>query len=254
MSEIRDININEIKINPNQPRSFFDVDAIIELANSIRENGLVQPISVRIVDDGYELVAGERRLRATKYLKYETIPAYIVESDVKDSAYMAVVENVQREDLSAIEEAKAYDHILRQFNMTQAELAKRLGKSQPAIANKLRLLQLDINVQNAVESKLISERHARSMLSLDGESQNEILDQVIKNRWTVSQVESEIAKKKKEKKPVVAKNVKGVSRNVQIGINTIKRAVEMVEKSGISIDYAQSEEEDFVTITLKITK
>ena len=253
MSEIRQVNINDIEINPYQPRVFFDEESIAELANSIEENGLVQPITIRNKGLRYELIAGERRLRACKYLNYESIPAYIISSSDSESMYMAVIENVQREDLSAIEEAKAYLRIMQLNNMTQGELAQKIGKSQPAIANKIRLLHLDINVQNAIESKLISERHARAMLNLQGEEQNELLSKIIENKWTVAQTETFI--KHREGKEKNSKNVeKGYSRNIQIGVNTLKKACEMVEKSGLGVSFAQTSDDEYVIVEIKIKK
>lgn len=253
MNEVKQININDIEINPYQPRAFFDEESIAELANSIEENGLVQPITVRSKGMRYELIAGERRLRACKYLNYEAVPAYIISSSDSESMYMAVIENVQREDLSAIEEAKAYLRIMQLNNMTQGELAHKIGKSQPAIANKIRLLNLNINVQNAIESKLVSERHARAMLNLEAEEQNELLSKIIKNKWTVAQTEAAIKNKdEKEKKP---RNVeKGYSRNIQIGVNTLKKACEMVEKSGLGITFQETSDDEYVTVEIKIKK
>lgn len=250
MSEVREVNISEIKVNPYQPRSYFDDEAIQALAESIKENGLVQPITLRKVDDFYELIAGERRLRACMKLGLTAVPANIVEKSGEQSMYMSLIENIQREDLSSIEEAKAYLRIMQLNSMTQSELAEKIGKSQPSIANKIRLLNLNINVQNAVEAKLISERHARAMLSLDKEEQNKVLDKVIKDNLTVSETEKLIKPKKIKPKTTT----KGYSRNVQIGINTIKRAVEMVEKSGLNINMSESDEGNEVKIVIKIIK
>ncbi|MDF9825680.1 ParB family chromosome partitioning protein [Breznakia sp. PF5-3] len=253
MSEVREINIDEIEINPHQPRVFFDRDAIEELAVSIKENGLVQPLTVREKGNHYELIAGERRLRACKYLEYTKVPAYIVSSSDSQSMYMALIENVQREDLSSIEEAKAYLRIMQLNNMTQGELSDKIGKSQPSIANKIRLLNLDVNVQNAIESKLISERHARALLSLDSEKQNEVLSKIIKNKWTVAQTENAV--KSTSMKNQKEKSIqKGYSRNVQIGVNTIKKACEMVEKSGLQISFDEKESAEDVIIEIRIKK
>lgn len=252
MSEIKQVKIDEIEINPHQPRSFFNEEAIEELAISIKENGLVQPITVRLKGRGFELIAGERRLRACRLLGYENVPAYIVSSNESESMYMALIENIQRENLSSIEEAKAYLRIMQLNRMTQAELSSKIGKSQPAIANKIRLLNLNVNVQNAIESKLISERHARAMLNLDTQQQNDMLTNILNNKWTVAQTEVAIQKEVKEKKPKIDK--KGFSRSVQIGINTIKKACEMIEKSGLLIHVTQSEDDENVVLQIKIKK
>lgn len=252
MSEVRTIRLDDIEVNPHQPRAFFDDAAIEELALSIRENGLVQPLTVRAKAGHYELIAGERRLRACRFLAYETVPAYVVLSSDHESMYMSLIENIQREDLSSIEEAKAYVRIMQLNNMTQAELSSKIGKSQPAIANKIRLLNLDVNVQNAVESKLISERHARAMLGLDRDKQNDVLEKVVKHKWTVAQTEHSIKGQQSEKKPKGL--TKGYSRNIQIGINTLKKAVEMIEKSGLDIQLQEHIQDEEVIVEIKIKK
>lgn len=252
MSEVKTVKIADIKTNPYQPRSFFDSAAIEELAVSIKENGLVQPITLRKSDNGYELIAGERRLRACISLEYDEIPANVIESSDDDSMYMALIENIQREDLSSIEEAKAYMRIMEMKGMTQKELAMKIGKSQPSIANKIRLLNLDNNVQNAVESKLISERHARALLSLDKAQQNVMLDEIIKNQLSVAETEKML--KPKERKQINKKSGKGLSRQVQIGINTLKQAKTMVERSGLEIMMSEEDKDEYVEIIFKIKK
>lgn len=249
MNDVKMVKLTDIEVNKEQPRTYFDDNSIEGLAVSIRENGLVQPLTVRIKDNHYELVAGERRLRACTLLGYEEVPVYLIESNDQESMYMALVENIQRENLSAIEEAKAYLKIMQLHHMTQAELSEKIGKSQPTIANKIRLLNLDVNVQNAIEAKLINERHARAMLGLDSEKQNDILSKIVKDKWSVAQTETVVKAtlNKKEKKME-----KGYSRNVQIGVNTIKRAVDMVMKSGLDVQLNEVVNEDDVIITVKI--
>lgn len=252
MNEVKEILLSDIEVNPYQPRVFFDDEAIEELAISIRENGLVQPLSVREKGNGYELIAGERRMRACLKLGYERVPAYVMSSNDSTSMYLSLIENIQREDLSSIEEAKAYLRIMQLNNMTQAELSEKVGKSQPAIANKIRLLQLDVNVQNAIEAKLISERHARAMLHLDSAKQNEVLSKIINEKWTVAETEAAITKK--TNKPKVTTTQKGYSRNVQIGVNTIKKAYEMIEKSGLEVYLNEIEKDDEVIIEIHMKK
>ena len=193
--EVFDIALKDIMPNRFQPREVFDENALNELAASIKEHGVIQPIIVRKVGDKYELIAGERRFRASQLAGKETIPALVRDIDDKEAAKIALLENLQRKDLTAIEEARTYQTILKLDNITQDELAMDLGKSQSAIANKLRLLNLDESVQTALLNEKISERHARSLLNVaDPAKQRELLEKVILNRMTVRQLDEEIAK------------------------------------------------------------
>lgn len=252
MRELREIEVSKVIANPYQPRNYFDENGIDELAKSIAENGLIQPISVRERLGHYEIIVGERRFRALQKLGYETIEAYVLDEDESGSMNKALIENVQRENLSAIEEAKAYLKIMQFQNITQSELAKQMGKSQSSVANKIRLLNLHSNIQSAVESKTISERHARALLSLNDAQQNKMLESIVKDNLTVDQTEKKVKTLTKEKKH--KPQTKGYSRNVQIAINTIKQAVMMVERTGISIDVSIDDKDDSVCMKLNIKK
>jgi len=155
MRETKMVTIDQIEPNPYQPRIEFNDEALMELAQSIRENGLIQPISVRKTENGYQIIAGERRYRAMKMNGMVEVPVVIMDANDIQMAEMALVENIQRENLSAIEEAKSYVDIMRFTGVNQSELALRVGKSQSAIANKIRLLQLDENIQNAVSAQSV---------------------------------------------------------------------------------------------------
>ena len=192
--EIFDIALTDIMPNRFQPREIFDDDSLLELAESIKQHGVIQPIIVRKIGDKYELIAGERRYRASAIAGKETIPALVRDIDDKEAAKIALLENLQRKDLTPIEEAKTYQTILKLDNITQDELAQNLGKSQSAIANKLRLLNLDEEVQTALLNSQISERHARSLLSVDNETQKQLLNKVLNERLTVRQLDEEIMK------------------------------------------------------------
>lgn len=192
--EIFEISLKDIMPNRFQPREIFEDSALQELAQSIKEHGVIQPIIVRKVGDKYEIIAGERRFRASQLAGKETIPALVRDIDDKEAAKIALLENLQRKDLTPIEEAKTYQTILKLDNITQDELAQNLGKSQSAVANKLRLLNLDEEVQTALLNSKISERHARSLLPLDHEKQRELLHRIINERLTVRQVDEEVMK------------------------------------------------------------
>lgn len=200
--QIIQVAIEDIIPNRFQPRLTFDDKGLEDLAASIKQHGIIQPLVLRRIEDKYEIIAGERRYKAATIAGLKTVPAVIADIDDNKSAEVAIVENVQRRDLSAIEEARSYKNLLDKGYLTQSELAKKMGLSQSAIANKLRLLNLDEEVQNALLNNQISERHARSLLVLeDKEEQREWLKKILDNRMTVREVDEalkNIAKKPNE--------------------------------------------------------
>jgi len=180
INNIIDIDINKIIPNKNQPRKFFDDNALEELSQSIKNYGIIQPITVRkIYDDIYEIIAGERRYKAVKLLGNETIPAVVIEVKDEESAAMALIENLQREDLNFIEEAMAFERLIEDFDLSQTQLAEKVGKSQSTIANKMRILKLPESVKIKIRDSKLSERHARALLKIDDEEL--LLDLVDKN-------------------------------------------------------------------------
>ena len=192
---ILQIPIDEIIPNRFQPRLQFDDRGLEELASSIKQHGIIQPLVLRRVEDKYEIIAGERRYKAAQLAGLTKVPAVIANIDDNKSAEVAIVENVQRKDLSAIEEARSYKNLLDKGYLTQAELAKKMGLSQSAIANKLRLLNLDEEVQKALMNNQISERHARSLLVLPShEEQRKWLKRIINERMTVRDLDNELKK------------------------------------------------------------
>lgn len=243
------IDIDRVYGNENQPRTVFDDGAIAELALSIKENGLLQPVIVRKVDRNYQIIAGERRYRACKLVGLKEIPCLISKYDDQQVDTLAVIENIQREDLSVIEEAKAYKTLLDTYNYSQAELAQKVGKKQSTIANKLRLLKLSNDVTEALNNKKITERHARAMLSLDEENQQKVLKKVLDKSLNVQQTEEMINKKDKPKK-----TNKSISQNVKIALNTLNQAITMIEKTGIEINQTCENQEEEYIITIKIKK
>lgn len=259
---LEEIDIKRIVPNPNQPRKSFDDESIAELAQSIQEVGLIQPLIVRKTDAGYELVAGERRLRAMKLINMEKATC-IVQADVKEeaSAVMALIENLQRENLHYLEEAQCYSELLAGFNMTQEELAKRLGKSQSSIANKMRLLKLSEEVKAYMTEAGLSERHARALLKLSSdEEQLDMVKQVKEGALSVKETESCIEKhlnrmydEKKDgarPRPVVMRMVK----DYRLFMNTINHAIEELRSAGLNVDVEQTDREDGVDISIKVTK
>lgn len=256
MSEknLKMINMEQIIPNAGQPRTYFDSEAINELMESIIENGLIQPIVVRPRELGqYEIVAGERRFRACQKAMMTSIPCIVEEYDDEKLAQVAIIENIQRENLSPIEEATAYLKLIEMYGYTQATVASHVGKKQSTIANKLRLLNLPQAIQDAVKEKKITERHARAMLSIDNATtQIKTLNKVINKGLNVKQTEEMINKTKKEKKAAGPK--KGISQHIKLAINTIKQATEMVTKTGIDLMLEEVDEDDYYVMTVKIKK
>ena len=247
------IDIHDIEANEKQPRTHFEKEKIQELAVSIQQNGLLQPIVVRPYQGKYQIVVGERRYRACLLAGIEEVPCLIQNYDEHQTATAAIVENIQRENLSAIEEALAYQQILDTQNITQEELAQKVGKKQSTIANKLRLLQLPMTVQEAVRRKDITERHARALLKLDTTAkQNNMLREIMDKGLNVEQTEEKIKKKTEPKKP--KPKTKSISQNLKIAMNTLDQAALMVQQAGVETTVDISETEDEVVYVIKMKK
>lgn len=191
------IDIDRVKPNKNQPRKQFDQDKMSELMDSIDQYGIIQPIVVRSIVDGYEIIAGERRWRAAKNLKINQVPVVVRKADDITVAKLAIIENIQREDLNEIEEANAYQQLIDEHGLTQQKLSEIIGKSRPYIANLLRLLNLEPEIQDELVNGEISNGHARALLSLDtAEQRVELLNKVIRNNYSVRKTEKIIKKMK----------------------------------------------------------
>lgn len=246
------IDIHKIEANGHQPRTHFENEKIQELAVSIQQNGLLQPIVVRPYHGKYQIVVGERRYRACLLAGIEEVPCLVQNYDEQQTATAAIVENIQRENLSAIEEALAYQQILDTQNITQEELAQKVGKKQSTIANKLRLLQLPMTVQEAVRRKDITERHARALLKLNTTAkQNNMLREIMDKGLNVEQTEEKIRKKIEPKKP--KPKTKSISQNLKIAMNTLDQAAMMVQQAGVetTVDISETDEEVVYVIKMK---
>lgn len=257
-----EVNVASIHPNPYQPRATFDEESIAELAQSIQQVGLLQPLLVRKVDDGYELVAGERRLRAVTSLGMEKV-ACIVQQDIEDesSAMMALIENLQREDLHYLEEAQCYQKLLETYGLTQEELANRLGKSQSSIANKLRLLKLSDEVKAAMTEKRLSERHARALLKLTDDKQRldaveKIAEKGLSVKETEQMVEKTLNKAYDEKQDGAKPRPKlmRIVRDYRLFMNTINQAVNQLRESDMTVEVEQSDRADGVDIKISVTR
>lgn len=252
MQETREIAVHLIQSNRYQPRLNFDDATLKELATSIKENGLIQPISVRPIESGFEIIAGERRFRAMTLLGYHTIPCIISNVDDTQLAEMALVENIQREDLSAIEEAKAFLVMIENQALTQDKIAQKIGKSQSSVANKIRLLQLPQAIQDAVTTHQITERHARALLAAQPDLRISLLNKIVGQNLNVRQTEALIEHHaaQPKRKPFT----KGITRNLQIAVNTIIAAIKMIERTGIPLDYKQTDKEDAIEFVIRFKK
>ncbi|PDY46175.1 nucleoid occlusion protein [Bacillus pseudomycoides] len=254
--EIQEIPIANIIPNRYQPRTVFDDARIDELALTIRTHGLIQPIVIRkYEEDKYEIIAGERRFRAATKLGWEKVPAIIKNLNDTETASVALIENLQREELTAIEEAVAYQKLIELHNLTQEALAQRLGKGQSTIANKLRLLKLPEEIKRALLEKSITERHARALIPLKNEElQLKVLQEIVEKQLNVKQAEERIAKLLEEVKPKRKAKQKAVSRDMRIAMNTIRQSLQMVTNSGLKVNSEEEEFDEYYQITIKIPK
>lgn len=268
------VDVNSIIPNSAQPRKRFDHDELRELANSISRYGILQPLTVMSRNRGYELVAGERRLRAARMVGMTEVPCILLNVDTEDASLIALVENLQRKDLDYIEEASTLANLIRTFDMSQEEIARRVGKSQSAVANKLRLLKLPKDVLETLRQQRLSERHARALLRLGtNEDRRDVLQYVISKRLNVAKTEEYIdkilskneiieAEKAVEAVSVQAHDVLARVRNrpqfvikdVRLFLNTVVRATEMIKQSGIKVEYGKDETETDILVTIRIPK
>lgn len=254
--EVKRIPIKDIVPNRFQPRTVFVDEKINELMQTIHTHGIIQPIVLREYEKGkYEIIAGERRWRAVTKLGWDTIPAIIKDFNDTETASVALIENLQREELSPLEEAIAYARLLELHNLTQEALAQRLGKGQSTVANKLRLLKLPEAIQEALLQKQITERHARALIPLkEQELQEKLLEEIIEKHLNVKQTEDRVIKmlESKIKKPKPKR--KAFSKDTRIAMNTIRQSLNMVASTGMKIDSQEEEHEDYIQFTIKIPK
>ena len=256
--EIVSLPIAEIVPNPFQPRREFTEEQLRELAASIQEHGVLHPVVVRPREDGFELVVGERRYRACRMLGWERIPAIVREMSDGEIAEIALIENLQREGLTFFEEAEGYKRLLDEFGLTQEELAKRLGKSQSSVANKLRLLRFEAPVREAISREMLSERHARALLRLERtEDQLEALAMITKKGLNVRETEQLIEGMLSEQQPTGKKKrrtqlIKGVYKDYRLLRNSVKKLVDQMNADGAKVDFDELEEGTFIELRIRI--
>lgn len=246
------IRLDNIRVNSAQPRECFDEAAIRRLAESIKQNGLLQPLSVRRGERGYELIAGERRMRALRSLGIESAPCIVVDADEQRSAILAIIENIQREDLNIFEEAQGIEKLIDRWGVSQSEAAERLGLSQSAVANKLRLLRLSEKERSIITEKGLCERHARALLRIsDLEKRRRALSYIVSKGLNVSQSEKYVEKLLNSQGK---SNSKFVFKDLRIFVNTINKAIDTMRSSGVMASAARGETETYIEYTIRIPK
>lgn len=241
--------------NPNQPRRQFSPDGLRELSDSIRELGVLQPLSVRPMGREWELIAGERRLRAADLAGLTHVPCIVVDADEKQSALLALVENLQRRDLDFLEEALALVKLIDTYHLTQEECAQRIGKSQSAIANKLRLLKLPPQVLSLLRDHGFSERHARALLRLeDATAQNRAAHWVIEHDLTVAKTEEYVEHLLTQANRTIKRRPTFILKDVRLFLNTLDRGVSMIRSAGVDAQYGREDTADAILLTIRIPK
>lgn len=253
---VQEVPVDAIVANPRQPRARFDEQAIEDLARSIREQGVLQPILLRALGDGrYELIAGERRLRATRLAGLERIPALVKEANDSESLVLAIVENVLRADLTALEEARAYQALMDEFALTQDEVAKRVGKSRPAIANTLRLLQLPADTQRELEEGRITAGHARALLAVQSEGARAALTkEIVARGLSVREAEKAVASARAAKAPASAApdpDVRRMESDLSRALGT-KVAIRAGKGGSGTVEIAYYSDDDLARVTNQI--
>lgn len=256
INKVISLPVDKIVPNPAQPRQNFAEEDLRELADSIRENGVLQPITVRRgADGGYELISGERRLRASKMAGRAEIPAILVDSSSRQSAIYAILENIQRRDLDIFEEAKALQMLIHEWGVTQEEAARKLGRAQSTIANKLRLLSLGEEERRFILEHNLSERHARALLTVpDPGERMEILRQAVEQRMNVAQLEQYIQRRAAAPAPVKEEPKRRVLivKDVRIFLNTINKAIDTMKNAGIPAVAERHEESGCIEYRVRI--
>lgn len=251
--KIVDIDIDSIAPNPSQPRKYFEKEYIDELADSILQYGLLQPITVRRIEKGYELISGERRLRACKKAGLKKISSIIIDTDEQTSAVLALIENLQRRNLNFFEEAEAIERLISIYKITQEELAIRLSRSQPSIANKMRILRISPNQQQKILDNNLTERHARALLKIDNEGlRDKAIDYIVAHNLNVQDSENYIGRliKNKTQKGKQMLFVK----DIRLFTNTINHAITIMRKSGIEAVSQKEETDAYIEYRIKIPK
>ena len=257
-SRVQYLPVDAIAPNPGQPRKFFADEGLRELADSIAAHGILQPLSVRRAGEGYELISGERRLRAAALAGLSQVPCLVVSADAEESSLLALIENLQRRDLDFLEEAQALQALLDETGLSQEALAKQIGKSQSAVANKLRLLRLPPDALQLLRQSGFTERHARSLLRLpDAFSQTDAAHYVVANALTVAQTEAYIDALLSPSPPRPVKpraKPLFILKDVRLFLNSVKRGLSMMQSAGVAADCQRQDTDDAILLTIRIPR
>lgn len=255
-NRVQYLPVERITPNPQQPRREFSPEGLQELAQSIAVYGILQPLTVRKKENEYQLVAGERRLRAAKLAGLKQVPCLIAQVEERDAGLLALIENLQRRDLNCFEEAEAIAGLLRRYGLSQEQAARKLGKSQSAVANKLRLLRLPEDVRTAILENNLTERHGRVLLRLDDpESQREALRSMVQRQLNVAQSEALVEKILQEKQVTPPpKRVNYIIKDVRIFLNSIDRSLQVMRQAGVAAKMGREDTEETIVLTIRIPK
>ncbi len=256
MEQIIQIPTEKLLPNPYQPRKQFKSEDMLSLADSIKENGVLQPLLCRQINnsDYYEVVAGERRLRASILANLQTVPCVIIECDYESSAVFSILENIQRSDLDFFEEAQAISQLMNHFGLTQEQIGKKLGKSQSSLSNKLRLLRLPVDVRYFIEKEGLTERHARALLKLDSDKDMWTVLKAVSERHLNVQQTEEYIESITNKKVKPRRNVVKIFKDVRIFVNTVNKAIQTMQEAGINAESDKTETDDYIEFRVRIPK
>ena len=253
-ARVQYIPVQQIRPNPRQPRRYFDPDGLRELADSIRAYGILQPLTVRRLGREYELVAGERLLRAARMAGLREVPCLIARVGEEDSAMLALIENLQRRDLDCWEEAEAIAGLIRQYGLSQEAAAEKIGKSQSGVANKLRLLRLSEGVRQLIRDNGLTERHARALLRLsDEEAQRRAVAAIVKGGWNVAKTEAYIEEQLREGRTTPPRRRPTyVIKDVRLFLNSVDRGVRMMRQAGVGAAWEREDADGCLVLTIRI--
>ncbi|MGN0601626.1 MAG: ParB/RepB/Spo0J family partition protein [Oscillospiraceae bacterium] len=254
LGKIVDIPIEMVRPNPNQPRRHFDSQELASLAKSISQDGIIQPLTIRRVDRYFELISGERRLRAAKIAGLRSVPCIIVDISNQRSAVLALIENIQRSDLNFFEEAQAISLLIKEFGLTQEETAMRLGMAQSTVANKLRLLKLTAQERQIIFKNKLTERHARALLKIEDEGKrNAVLAHVIENGLTVDETEKYIQSLEKQDQVRESYQKRSpILKDIKLFFNTVDKAVKVMRLAGVDAEVKKSRHDGIIEYTVLV--
>lgn len=254
LGRVVDIHITEISPNPSQPRRYFSTEELTGLAKSISQNGIVQPLTVRRGGEGFELISGERRLRAAKLAGLRSAPCIVIDADSVRSAVLALVENLQRSDLNCFEEANAIAALLESGELSREEVSLRLGLARSTVANKLRLLKLTDAEQKMICANGLTERHARALLKVEQtELRLDILNKMIQGHWTVEATEKYIARLEREKARADSYRKRSVMlKDIRLFFNSVNKALDVIRMAGVEADAERIDHEDHIEYIIRI--